>query len=87
MDELREVGEPPGLALGAATAAFVHDTSVFGATSPIVGSRARLKLGGTGVLVTQETRYPWDGAVRITLAASGKSRPATSSTALSRTAP
>jgi hypothetical protein len=33
----------PGLDLGELTAAFVHDTSVFGATSPILGQRWRLE--------------------------------------------
>jgi len=32
------------------------------------GSTADLTLGGRRVKVTQQTRYPWDGAVKITLA-------------------
>lgn len=30
-----------------------------------VGSRARLRLGGTAVRIEQQTRYPWEGRVRI----------------------
>lgn len=36
------------LNLAEVSAAFVHDTSVFAATSPIVGSRYRLEVGQTG---------------------------------------
>jgi len=32
-----------------------------------IGSRAAVDLKGTRVAVSQETRYPWDGAVKITL--------------------
>ena len=35
------------LYLGSVSGAFVHDTSVFGATSPIVGSRGRLEVSPT----------------------------------------
>jgi hypothetical protein len=35
------------LYLGALSGAFVHDTSVFGATSPILGQRGRLEVGPT----------------------------------------
>ena len=35
------------LYLGSVTGAFVHDTSIFGATSPIMGTRARLEVGPT----------------------------------------
>jgi WD40 repeat protein len=35
------------LYLGSVTGAFVHDTSVFGATSPIMGTRARFEVGPT----------------------------------------
>jgi hypothetical protein len=30
-----------------------------------IGSRARVKLGGTSVGITQQTRYPWEGDVKI----------------------
>lgn len=43
----RDLEEAPGGApihLGEAHAAFVHDTSVFGATSPVLGQRYRLEL-------------------------------------------
>jgi hypothetical protein len=32
-----------------------------------VGSRANVKLGNTNVAIVQETRYPWDGAVKVTV--------------------
>jgi len=32
-----------------------------------VGSTARLKTGGHSVVLTQDTRYPWDGHVRLTV--------------------
>jgi len=32
-----------------------------------VGSRAKFKLGDTSVGILQETRYPWDGEVKLTL--------------------
>jgi len=33
-----------------------------------VGSNARVKLDATDVAITQETRYPWDGGVKMTIA-------------------
>jgi DUF1680 family protein len=36
-----------------------------------VGSGARVDLNGKKVLLTQDTRYPWDGAVRITVSPEG----------------
>ncbi len=32
-----------------------------------IGSKADIRLGGTSVAVAQETRYPWDGAVKLTI--------------------
>jgi len=32
-----------------------------------VGSRARVKLGDTPITLSQETRYPWEGNIRITV--------------------
>jgi DUF1680 family protein len=32
-----------------------------------IGSRARIDMGGTPVTITQETRYPWDGTVALTV--------------------
>ncbi len=40
------------LYLGALSGAFVHDTSVFGATSPILGQRGRLEVGQTAGTVS-----------------------------------
>ena len=42
----------PGLNLGAGTGALVYDSSVFGATSPIVGQRYRLELSQVGGSLT-----------------------------------
>jgi hypothetical protein len=42
-----------------------NDKSIY--INLFVGSRANLKLGDTGVGIVQETRYPWDGAVNLTL--------------------
>jgi Tol biopolymer transport system component len=44
-EKLRGVFDP--LYLGSVSGAFVHDTSVFGATSPILGSRARFEVAPT----------------------------------------
>jgi hypothetical protein len=44
-EKLRGVFDP--LYLGSVSGALVHDTSVFGATSPILGSRARLEVAPT----------------------------------------
>jgi outer membrane protein assembly factor BamA len=38
----------PSLNLAEGTAAYVYDTSIFGATSPVIGKRYRLELGATG---------------------------------------
>ncbi len=45
--DTRDLETPSALNLGEASAAFVHDTSVFAATSPIVGSRYRLEVAQT----------------------------------------
>ncbi len=45
----------PSLDLAEGTVAFVHDTSVFGATSPLVGNRYRLEVGGTAGSKTYAT--------------------------------
>ncbi len=51
-DETRiDTGLEP-LYLGALSGAFVHDTSVFGATSPILGQRGRLEVGQTAGTVS-----------------------------------
>ena len=45
LDEIQEtIAEYDDLNLGEASAALVHDTSIFGATSPIRGSRARVEV-------------------------------------------
>jgi Tol biopolymer transport system component len=41
-----------GLNLGELTAAFVHDTSVFGATSPVLGKRYRLEVSPSSGTIT-----------------------------------
>jgi Tol biopolymer transport system component len=46
-EERRELDAPASLQLGQAAAAFVHDSSTFGATSPILGSRYRFELAPT----------------------------------------
>jgi len=33
-----------------------------------IGGKSQVKLGGTDVSLTQETRYPWDGKVELTVA-------------------
>jgi DUF1680 family protein len=38
-----------------------------------VGSRARVDIGGRKALLIQDTRYPWDGAVKITVNPEGGS--------------
>ena len=43
----QEIPSADGLSLVEGSAAFVHDTSVFGATSPIVGRRYRLEVAPT----------------------------------------
>ncbi len=42
-----KVPAPPGLALGQGALAYVHDSSFFGFTSPIRGTRYRLEVGPT----------------------------------------
>jgi outer membrane protein assembly factor BamA len=44
VDERRDLPAEDSLHLAEASAAFVHDTSSFGATSPILGSRARFEV-------------------------------------------
>ena len=46
-DDTRDLPTSPGLVFGTASLALVHDNSVFGATSPILGSRARLEVSST----------------------------------------
>jgi hypothetical protein len=43
-----ELDTPSGLHMGAASAALVYDTSIFGGTSPVWGRRFRLEAGGQG---------------------------------------
>lgn len=43
-DEVEELPRPEALNLGEASAALVYDSSVFGATSPLVGQRYRLEV-------------------------------------------
>lgn len=43
---------PAALHMGTASAAFVHDTSVFGGTSPVAGARYRIEFGGAAGSVT-----------------------------------
>ena len=51
-EEEEEIGSLPALSLGEASAALVYDTSLFGLTSPIRGSRARLEFAQTGGSLT-----------------------------------
>jgi Tol biopolymer transport system component len=46
-EETQTLSRIPTLNLGLVSSAFVHDTSIFGATSPIRGSRARLQVDHT----------------------------------------
>ncbi len=73
--QVEELPRPDALNLGEATAALVYDSSIFGATSPLVGSRYRLEysqLGGSltyGGLLADYRRYfmplrPFTFAVR-----------------------
>lgn len=39
-----------------------------------VGSQAKLQLSGTRLAIAQETKYPWDGATRITLNPENKAK-------------
>jgi hypothetical protein len=48
LDERDSIPTPSSLRLGTANAAFVYDTSVFGGTSPVLGQRARVEVGGVG---------------------------------------
>jgi outer membrane protein assembly factor BamA len=45
VNERDSLPTPSSLHLGTANAAWVHDTSVFGVTSPVLGQRSRLELG------------------------------------------
>lgn len=47
VEETRELDAPAALGLGRVSGAFVHDTSLFGGTSPILGHRYRLELSPT----------------------------------------
>jgi hypothetical protein len=47
LDEEERLPSPENLMLGEANAAFVGDTSIFGATSPILGKRYRLEVSPT----------------------------------------
>ncbi|MFU8816373.1 MAG: BamA/TamA family outer membrane protein, partial [Pseudomonadales bacterium] len=46
VNERDSISAPESLNLGTANAAFVHDTSLFGTTSPVLGQRSRLEVGG-----------------------------------------
>jgi Tol biopolymer transport system component len=74
-EQVEELPRPDALNLGEATAALVYDTSIFGATSPLVGSRYRFEysqLAGSltyGGLLADYRRYfmplrPFTFAVR-----------------------
>jgi hypothetical protein len=45
-DEREDLPTPPSLNLYTVSPAFVYDTAVFGGTSPVLGRRARVELGG-----------------------------------------
>ena len=47
-EDTTDLGSEPMLNLGEASAALVYDTSIFGATSPIRGSRYRMELSQSG---------------------------------------
>ena len=47
VNDKQDLAAPDGLSLGEGTAAFVADTSLFGATSPILGQRFRLEVAPT----------------------------------------
>ena len=51
-EEEEEIGSFPSLNLGQASAAMVYDTSLFGLTSPIRGSRARFEVSQSGGSLT-----------------------------------
>jgi hypothetical protein len=64
----------PALYLGATSAAFVHDTSVFRATSPVLGSRARFEVAlfaDAGVAWTSEEKAFFLGGHRDLLTSAG----------------
>lgn len=48
IDDRQTIPTPDSLHLGTGAAALVYDTSVFGGTSPWLGQRYRLELGGMG---------------------------------------
>ena len=45
-EQTQDVPTPDPLHFGTASAALVYDTSIFGGTSPVIGQRYRLELGG-----------------------------------------
>jgi WD40 repeat protein len=47
LDEKRDLDAPSGITLGEATAALVHDSSIFGVASPILGQRYRFEVSPT----------------------------------------
>jgi Tol biopolymer transport system component len=47
LDERQSLPSPQGLTFAQGSVAFVYDTSLFGATSPILGRRSRLEFGQT----------------------------------------
>ncbi len=48
LDRGQHIPTPKSLNMGTGNAALVYDTSVFGGTSPIMGQRYRLEVGGLG---------------------------------------
>jgi Tol biopolymer transport system component len=46
-DDTQDLSAPSGLTLGEASAALVHDSSIFGVASPILGQRYRLEVAPT----------------------------------------
>jgi outer membrane protein assembly factor BamA len=55
VDEEEDLGGPDSLNLASGGAALVYDTSLFGATSPILGRRYRLEVQQTGGSLTYAT--------------------------------
>jgi hypothetical protein len=45
--ETEDIATPDSISMGTSSAALVYDTSIFGGTSPVIGQRYRLELGGS----------------------------------------
>ena len=54
IDDEERLPSPAALHLAQASAAFVHDTSIFGATSPVLGRRFRVEASALGGTIVQQ---------------------------------